>query len=118
MGWKLKKPAQDLTPSAQDYDPNLSLTERRTSEVVNLYSNRVDFSKSATRHIGPGEYNLRTKLTNELGKMGRSERPVVRSQTVRLGLIQPGPGQYELPTTIGRIPKYYRNLQRKISEHG
>jgi len=72
MGWKVKKLTQDITPSAHDYQPNISLTERRTTDALNLYSNRMDFSRSITKQIGPGEYNLRTQLKRELGKMGRS----------------------------------------------
>lgn len=32
--------------------------------------------------------------------------------------MQPGPGYYEIPTTIGRLPKYFKSLHRKINEFG
>jgi len=82
MGWKLKKLTQDITPSPHDYELNLSLTERRTSDCLNLYSNRMDFSRSVTKDIGPGQYELKSKLKGEMGIIGRSERPAIRSQTV------------------------------------
>lgn len=82
MGWKLKKFAPDITPAGNDYEPNTSLTERRASDCLNFYANRTNFSRSITKHIGPGEYDLRTKLGHELGKMSRSLRPEIRSQTV------------------------------------
>lgn len=32
--------------------------------------------------------------------------------------MQPGPGSYELPPTLGMIPDYHRSLSRKISSNG
>lgn len=32
--------------------------------------------------------------------------------------MKPGPGQYDIPGTIGRIPKYNHNLQKKIDDNG
>lgn len=110
MGWKLQKVIKNITPSTHDYFPNTSLTERRERESLTFYANRTDFSKSGTRHIGPGAYNVSMRLGKELGSMGTSDRFRIRSETVTLSVIQPGPGQYELPPTLGRIPKYYKNL--------
>jgi hypothetical protein len=79
MGWKLQKLVKHVTPSVHDYQPNTCLTERRERESLTFYANRTDFSKSTTRALGPGAYELRGRLGRELGKMGNSARPRIRS---------------------------------------
>ena len=41
---------------------------------LTMYSNRVDFSKSDTKEIGPGHYNFSSASKPQLGTMSRSKR--------------------------------------------
>ena len=51
------------------------MSTKRARSVIVFDADRTDFSKTATKGIGPGYYNARQKaLNNELGKLGKSAR--------------------------------------------
>lgn len=72
MGHKLKKPVQDITPAGSNYSPMFYVTRPTAQRVINYATNRSDFSKSITRHVGPGEYATSRLDKSELGKMSKS----------------------------------------------
>ena len=49
-----------------------------------MYSNRVDFSKSDTKHIGPGEYKSSSGIKPQFGTMSRSKRDSLCSKNVNI----------------------------------
>lgn len=80
---------------------------------------RPEIGRSVTGHIGPGAYEIAPTVQIPLGSMTRSERRcITTTSNVNFWLTEPGPGDYEIPTTIGRIPKYYKKLQKKLDESG
>jgi len=73
MGKKLKEAESLVTPAADHYSPNKLFIAQSSPRVVNMYSNRVDFSKSLTgKKVGPGSYRVDTTGKSELGKMSKS----------------------------------------------
>jgi hypothetical protein len=56
MGRKLKNLPEYVTPAGSDYNPSDHLTKSAAQKVINYHTNRVDFSKSITGIVGPGDY--------------------------------------------------------------
>lgn len=52
---------------------------------------------------GPGEYETRGVIEKEGPKVGFGSQP---KNTVIKKTFEPGPGSYDLPTTVGHPPKY------------
>ena len=50
---------------------------------------------------GPGEYETRTKIDGAQIGFGSQQKLTKIKKT-----FEPGPGSYDLPTTVGHIPKY------------
>ena len=82
MSKKLKGATEFVGPSPQDYNPKEMLGQTRHSLV--MYSNRADFSKSDTKDIGPGQYNMERTLNGELGRIGKSKRNALTNRNVTL----------------------------------
>lgn len=113
MGWKLLRLVKNITPSVHDYCPNTALTERKERESLTLIANRTDFSRSMTGRIGPGAYNLSARLGRELGKIGTSQRPPIRSETVLFILFSPGQDSTSFPPLLGESPNITKIYKEK-----
>jgi hypothetical protein len=83
MGKILKKEAKKeeeqrlglSTPGANYYKPKDSLTKQRVRSTIVFKGDRIDFSKTITGSIGPGQYELRKNLhLGELGKINNGRK--------------------------------------------
>lgn len=63
MGRKLKDLPEFITPAGSDYTPIEYLTKPAPQRVINYDTNRVDFSKSITGVVGPGDYDVNKGAT-------------------------------------------------------
>lgn len=72
MALKLKKLTEFVNPAPSAYSPKENLTRPTSQRPINLNSDRADFSKSITGKVGPGIYEIRTKESLSLGKIGKS----------------------------------------------
>lgn len=72
MGHKLKKFTEFVTPAGSNYNPVDHLTKPLAQRVINYHTSRVDFSKSITGNVGPGDYLQDKDTRGELGKMSKS----------------------------------------------
>jgi hypothetical protein len=99
-------------PDAATYKPRDEVTRKKASSTLVLRSHRVDFSKTITGIIGPGEYSINSESEGELGKLGRSPRGNAMSPNKN-----PGVGSYNIPSLIGVLPKYCTS-PKKTNECG
>lgn len=72
MGRKLKELTEFITPAGSDYNPVDLLTKPTAQRVINYHTMRVDFSRSITGKVGPGDYLADKDAKLELGKMSKS----------------------------------------------
>jgi hypothetical protein len=72
MGRKLKDLTEFVTPAGSNYDPVDLLTKPNPQRVINYHTDRVDFSRSITGKVGPGDYLFDKNANLELGKMSKS----------------------------------------------
>ena len=72
MGRKLKELTEFITPAGSDYNPVDLLTKPTAQRVINYHTMRVDFSRSITGKVGPGDYLGDKDAKLELGKMSKS----------------------------------------------
>ena len=50
--------------------------------------------------------------------MSKSQKfPKNKNKNVNIGVIQPGPGNYDIPSSIGKLPKYYCG-KKKMTSNG
>jgi hypothetical protein len=101
-----------VVPGAAAYHPKDTVTRKKAHSTLMLRSNRVDFSKTFTGAIGPGQYDIYGHLNGELGKMPKSPRNSLHSPDKN-----PGVGNYIIPSLIGQLPKYCTS-PKKILENG
>lgn len=95
--------------------PKHKLTKARAQSTIVFQGDRSDFSKTITGPIGPGQYDIKNAThSGELGKIGKSHRKDLygNSKNVLFFLMQPGVGNYDLPSFIGRLPKYYSSSKK------
>lgn len=101
MGLKLKKMTEFVGPAPDNYTPSDSLTKPQPQRSINYDANRTDFSKSITgKRVGPGVYEVQTDEKLNLGKIGKGPKFGPNKNK------NPGPGSYEIPSSIGKLPKY------------
>jgi|JI6StandDraft_1071083.scaffolds.fasta_scaffold10305_5 hypothetical protein len=64
------------TPAPGTYSPKHGYTEKKGQDaIIQLTSNRTDFSSSPTKKLGPGAYEIIKKFEQELGVLcSRTER--------------------------------------------
>ena len=69
-----------VPPGANFYRPKINITRPKAKSTIVFRSDRLDFSKTITGPIGPGQYELRNdNLKGESGKIGSSRRPELYS---------------------------------------
>jgi len=95
-------------PGPGAYTPAVELVKEKSPGVRMGSSNRSDLH-GPRLNPGPGQYDVRGNLAGPKWGFGSDQRGRDYKSTV------PGPGSYNLPTTVGDVPKYaYGNGQLKI----
>lgn len=82
MSEKVRTSRIEETPAPNSYNPQHMYSKARKS--LTMYSNRVDFSKSDTKWIGPGQYCSSEGPKAHLGTMSKGKRELVVNKNVNM----------------------------------
>jgi len=95
-------------PGPGAYNPSVNLVKENGPAIGMGSSNRHDLYASKS-NPGPGQYDTRGNIAGPKWGFGSEMRGKNHKSAV------PGPGSYNLPTTVGDVPKYaYGNAPLKI----
>eukprot|EP01017_Pseudomicrothorax_dubius_P008295 TRINITY_DN12719_c0_g1_i2.p1 TRINITY_DN12719_c0_g1~~TRINITY_DN12719_c0_g1_i2.p1 ORF type:complete len:155 (+),score=11.22 TRINITY_DN12719_c0_g1_i2:92-556(+) len=92
---------KENTPGPGAYDPTHSTVWQSTPGYRLGYSGRSQSERN--RGIpGPGQYDVRGDLDGSKYSFGLS----LKKKGLKKSLFDPGPGSYDIPHSIGVVPKY------------
>ncbi|CDW81167.1 UNKNOWN [Stylonychia lemnae] len=122
LKYEIQKDPTRGNPSPLDYAPNYDPVNKKSTGVkIGKQAQRISLAeKSQLESPPPDQYFQSIELSDAMNKlkgkssgpkwtMGTSQRYEIGGSQAKTGKNQPGPGNYELPPTIGNIPHYERS---------
>jgi hypothetical protein len=99
----LKNNASSLSPGPGSYEPNVSVVIEKAPSVGLGQGKRSGALGNTSTIPGPGHYLVKEVKEGPSFGFGTSKRSEAILNKV------PGPGKYELPSTVGELPPHERS---------